>query len=227
MKIRVLIADDQPLMASALKTILSTQTDLEVVGLAQNGIEAVQIASQWKIDVAVLDIQMPQMNGLEAAKQILKEHKDTKVLMLTTFSDDNLVESALEVGVHGFLLKDIDPENFISSVRRIYEGASILSPDVTNFVLEEFRRRSNWKHKPTNDEVKIVNSLTEREKEVLGRIACAETNAEIASALFIGTATVKTYVSRLINKLGVRDRVGLAVWAHKNQLTNPEESSQY
>lgn len=227
MKIRVLIADDQPLMASALKTILSTQTDLEVVGLAQNGIEAVQIASRWKIDVAVLDIQMPQMNGLEAAKQILKEHKDTKVLMLTTFSDDNLVEDALEVGVHGFLLKDIDPENLISSVRRIYEGASVLSPDVTNFVFEEFRRRSNWKHKPTNDEIEIVNSLTEREKQVLGRVACAETNAEIAGALFIGTATVKTYVSRLINKLGVRDRVGLAVWAHKNHLTNPEESSQF
>lgn len=223
MKIRVLIADDQPLMASALKTILSTQADLEVVGLAQNGIEAVQIASRWKIDVAVLDIQMPQMNGLEAAKQILKEHKDTKVLMLTTFSDDNLVEDALEVGVHGFLLKDIDPENLISSVRRIYEGASVLSPDVTNFVFEEFRRRSNWKHKPTNDEIEIVNSLTEREKQVLGWVACAETNAEIAGALFIGTATVKTYVSRLINKLGVRDRVGLAVWAHKNQLTNPEE----
>ena len=205
MKIRVLIADDQPLMASALKTILSTQADLEVVGLAQNGIEAVQIASRWKIDVAVLDIQMPQMNGL------------------TTFSDDNLVEDALEVGVHGFLLKDIDPENLISSVRRIYEGASVLSPDVTNFVFEEFRRRSTWKHKPTDDEIEIVNSLTEREKQVLGRVACAETNAEIAGALFIGTATVKTYVSRLINKLGVRDRVGLAVWAHKNHLTNPEE----
>ena len=227
MKIRVLIADDQPLMASALKTILSTQADLEVVGLAQNGIEAVQIASRWKIDVAVLDIQMPQMNGLEAAKQILKEHKDTKVLMLTTFSDDNLVEDALEVGVHGFLLKDIDPENLISSVRRIYEGASVLSPDVTNFVFEEFRRRSNWKHKPTDDEIEIVNSLTEREKQVLGRVACAETNAAVAGALFIGSATVKTYVSRLINKLGVRDRVGLAVWAHKNHLTNPEESSQF
>ena len=171
MKIRVLIADDQPLMASALKTILSTQADLEVVGLAQNGIEAVQIASRWKIDVAVLDIQMPQMNGLEAAKQILKEHKDTKVLMLTTFSDDNLVEDALEVGVHGFLLKDIDPENLISSVRRIYEGASVLSPDVTNFVFEEFRRRSTWKHKPTDDEIEIVNSLTEREKQVLARVA--------------------------------------------------------
>ena len=157
MKIRVLIADDQPLMASALKTILSTQADLEVVGLAQNGIEAVQIASRWKIDVAVLDIQMPQMNGLEAAKQILKEHKDTKVLMLTTFSDDNLVEDALEVGVHGFLLKDIDPENLISSVRRIYEGASVLSPDVTSFVFEEFRRRSTWKYKPTDDEIEIVN----------------------------------------------------------------------
>lgn len=202
-KIRLLIADDQPLLAFSLKTILSTQEDIEVVGIAQNGIEAIQVASQWKIDVAILDIQMPEMNGLDATKQLLEKHEDIKVLMLTTFSADDLVEGALEVGVHGFLLKDVDPENLIGSVRRIYEGASVLSPEVTGFVLEQFRRKTSRRNRVTSGGAEMLNSLTEREKEVLERVACAETNAEIADALFIGTATVKTYISRLINKLGL------------------------
>ena len=163
------------------------------------------------------------MNGLEAAQRLLSEHPDIKVLMLTTFNADDLEEGALEAGVHGFLLKDFDPNYLISAVRRIHEGASVLSPEVTGFVLEEFRKKTNKKQISSDEETETVSSLTEREREVLERVACAETNAEIADALFIGTATVKTYISRLINKLGVRDRVGLAVWAHENGLSGSKE----
>ncbi|MGZ7496096.1 response regulator [Corynebacterium sp. ZY180755] len=212
--IRILIADDQPMIASALKTILSSSEDLEVVATAGDGLRAVELAREWDIDVAVLDIQMPRMDGIEAARLLLKEHEDLKVLMLTTFNSEDLVGEALETGVHGFLLKDADPEVLADAIRRIHQGASVLSPDVTQYVIDGFRL-GHMKRTRSEEETNLVSSLTAREKQVLSRVARAETNAEIAEALFIGVATVKTYVSRLITKLGVRDRVGLAVWAHK------------
>ncbi|MCQ9344091.1 response regulator [Corynebacterium kozikiae] len=217
-KIRILVADDQPLMASALKTILDSHDRIEVVATCADGREAIDLAAQWRIDVAILDIEMPRMDGLEAARRLLLEHDNIRVLMLTTFSANHLVACAIEAGVHGFLLKDVDPKELIDSVLRVYDGASILSPEVTSFVMSEFRNRSPLGSTISEEDELFIQSLTAREKDVLRRVAKAETNAEIAENLYISTATVKTYISRLINKLGVRDRVGLAVWVHETKL---------
>lgn len=210
--IRVLVADDQPLMVTALTTILNTQDDIEVVATAGNGREALEAAEKWHIDVAVLDIRMPHVNGIEAAQVMRQRKETTKVLMLTTFDSEELVRRALEIGVQGFMLKDSGPEALIDAIRRIHQGASVLSPGITEFVINVFRN-SYLAASPTSV-VPPTEPLTPRELEVLKRVAHAETNAEIAAHLHIGAATVKTYVSRLIAKVGVRDRVGLAVWAH-------------
>lgn len=216
--IRLLLADDQPLMVSALTTILNTQSDLDVVVTAHNGFEVLAAANQWKIDVAILDIQMPQMTGLEAAKKLLKNYEDIKILILTTFNAEEFIEGALDAGVHGFLLKDVDPGVLIDSIRRIYNGASVLSPEITHFVMQEFRSRNTKQHAVSKADKELFDSLTMREKEIIVQIAEAKTNAEIAESLSISTATVKTYISRLITKLDMRDRVGLAVWVHRNPL---------
>lgn len=212
--VRVLVADDQPLMVTALKTILNTQDDIEVVVTAADGREAIEAAEKWHIDVAVLDIRMPHVNGIEAARVIQHRRETTRVLMLTTFDSEDLVRQALEVGVQGFMLKDSGPEALIDAIRRIHRGASVLSPGITEFVINVFR--DSCRAASTTPMAPPVEPLTPRELEVLERVAHAETNAEIAAHLHIGPATVKTYVSRLIAKLGVRDRVGLAVWAHSS-----------
>lgn len=219
--IRVLVADDQPMMITALKTILNTQDDIEVVTTAGNGREAIEAAERWRIDVAVLDIRMPHLNGIEAAQIIRQRRETTKVLMLTTFDSEDLVRRALEIGVQGFMLKDSGPEALIDAIRRIHQGASVLSPGITEFVINVFRDSCVAESTTT---APPVEPLTPRELEVLERVALAETNAEIAAHLHIGAATVKTYVSRLIAKLGVRDRVGLAVWAHTSGIVSAQSS---
>lgn len=215
--IRVLIADDQPLIVTALTTILGTQHNIDVVATASNGQKAIEAAQQWAIDVAVLDIQMPYVNGIDAAQAIKQHRESTKILMLTTFDSEDLVRRALEVGVQGFLLKDAGPEALIDAINRIYHGASVLSPEVTEYVINVFRVSSPQPPSPCDT---LVEALTPRELEVLKRVAQAETNAEIANYLYIGSETVKTYVSRLISKIGVRDRVGLAVWAHTSGIVD-------
>lgn len=211
--IRVLLADDQKLMASALKTIFSSQGDIDVVAIACDGREAIAAADQWSVDVAIVDIQMPVVNGIEAARTIRQRHPDVKILMLTTFNEEELVQQALEAGVQGFMLKDADPQRLIDAVRRIHGGASVLSPAVTEYVIRGFNDSFSAS---TNEYKEFEKHFTQREIDILQRVALARTNAEIADELTIGPATVKTYVSRLIAKLEARDRVGLAVWAHQS-----------
>jgi DNA-binding NarL/FixJ family response regulator len=219
--IRVLLADDQTLIVAALTTILESQGDITVVATAATGAETVKAAQENSVDLAVLDIRMPDGDGIDAAAAMSRLYPQMRILMLTTFDDEELVSRALRVGVQGFLLKDAGPEGLIDAVRRVHAGASVLSPEVTGYVIEAFRQSERRGDEAMTLTDRSHNPLTPREADVLAGVARAETNAEIAAHLFIGEETVKTYVSRLLAKLGARDRVGLVVRAYESGLTGP------
>ncbi|MGV0432873.1 response regulator [Corynebacterium sp. 20_84] len=210
---RILLADDQPMLLSALSTILNTQPDIEVVATAANGAEAIEQAKNHDIDVAVLDIRMPVLDGISAARQIMP--LGPKVIMLTTFDDDALVQEAIEAGVHGFLLKDAEPEVLADAVRTVARGESVLSSGVTGRVLEWVRGGVDKQNALSDFERQAMSLLTGRELEVLAEIAGGATNAEIAQHLFIAESTVKTHVKSLLAKLGARDRVALVLVAQR------------
>lgn len=210
---RILLADDQPMLLSALSTILNTQPDIEVVATAANGAEAIEQAENHDIDVAVLDIRMPVLDGISAARQIMS--LGSKVIMLTTFDDDALVQEAIEAGVHGFLLKDAEPEVLADAVRTVARGESVLSSGVTGRVLEWVRGGVDKQNALSDFERQAMSLLTGRELEVLAEIAGGATNAEIAQHLFIAESTVKTHVKSLLAKLGARDRVALVLVAQR------------
>ncbi|WP_185967196.1 MULTISPECIES: response regulator transcription factor [unclassified Corynebacterium] len=212
-----MLADDQPLLVSALKTILNSQEDMEVVATAHDGDQAISCAQRYNLDLAILDIRMPHCDGLSALREILALERGIKVLMLTTFNEPRDVETALRLGAHGFLLKDADPAELISGVRAVARGESVLSSGVTGTVLE------SWRAVLTQGELSSqarqgLNMLTPREVEVLKLIELGHTNPEIAEKLFISGATVKTHVSNLLAKLHCRDRVALVLLAQKARL---------
>lgn len=214
--VRVVIADDQPLILSALAGILDAQPDIEVVARAGSGPEAVEAALAHRVDVAVLDVYMPGGGGLAAADELRQRVPGIHILMLTTFGEEDMVREAIDVGVDGFLVKDCSAEQLVDAVQRIHVGGSVLSPEVTGFVMDGYRRRTGSLSIPeavAPDQLR--DPLTPRERDVLAGVARARSNAEIATDLVVGETTVKTYISRLIAKLKVRDRVGLAVWAHE------------
>ena len=210
---RILLVDDQPMLLSALTTILNTQPDIEVVATAANGAEAIEQAKNHDIDVAVLDIRMPVLDGISAARQIMP--LGPKVIMLTTFDDDALVQEAIEAGVHGFLLKDAEPDVLADAVRTVARGESVLSSGVTGRVLEWVRGGVDKQNALSDFERQAMSLLTGRELEVLAEIAGGATNAEIAQRLFIAESTVKTHVKSLLAKLGARDRVALVLVAQR------------
>ena len=211
--IKILLADDQPLLLSALETILGAQADLTVAATAANGAEAVEKARAHRIDVAVLDIRMPVLDGIAAATQIME--LGPKVIMLTTFDDDTLVRAAIDAGVDGFLLKDAEPEVLAGAVRAVARGESVLAPGVTGRVMAWVRGSTG-----STEAAAMLERLTSRELEVLAEIGRGATNAEIARTLFIAETTVKTHVSSLLTKLGVRDRVALALTAQRAGLSS-------
>ena len=200
-------------MLSALKTILGAQADLTVAATAANGAEAVEKARAHRIDVAVLDIRMPVLDGIAAATQIME--LGPKVIMLTTFDDDTLVRAAIDAGVDGFLLKDAEPEVLAGAVRAVARGESVLAPGVTGRVMAWVRGSTG-----STEAAAMLEGLTSRELEVLAEIGRGATNAEIARTLFIAETTVKTHVSSLLTKLGVRDRVALALTAQRAGLSS-------
>ena len=210
---RILLADDQPLLLSALTTVLNAQPDIDVVATAHNGAEAVERAREYSIDVAVLDIRMPVMDGIAAAKAIMP--LGPKVIMLTTFDDDALVQASIAAGVHGFLLKDADPEVLADAVRTVARGESVLASGVTGKVLEWVRGGVDKQNALSDFERQGLGLLTGRELEVLAEIGVGATNAEIAQTLFIAETTVKTHVSSLLAKLGARDRIALVLIAQR------------
>ena len=223
MSIRVVVVDDQQLMRTGFEMILGTEDDIVVVGTASDGVEGLELVRSARPDVALMDIRMPNMDGLEATRQITADDSiDTKVLVLTTFDLDEYVYEAVRAGASGFLLKDSPADELLRAVRLIADGEALLAPSVTRTLIEEFAR-----HQPAEPVVATaaVDSLTDREAEVWALMARGLSNHEIAEHLILGETTIKTHVSRVLMKLGVRDRVQAVVAAYESGVVRPGEGS--
>jgi DNA-binding NarL/FixJ family response regulator len=214
--IRVVLADDEAMIRAGLRMLLEHQSDLEVVGEAADGVDAVAMVRRMRPDVVLLDIRMPRQDGLASARAIVAEGL-AKVIMLTTFDDDRSLADALRAGVSGFLLKVAPPEQLLAAVRSVAEGNALLDPAVTVRVIESFARTAT----PDPRLVVLRDSLTDRERDVLRLVAAGHSNAEIATSLFLGETTVKTYLSRALGKLSLRDRVQAVVFAYESELVRP------
>ena len=217
--IRVLLCDDQAMIRAGFKLLIDNQPDLEVVGEAETGEQGIAMAIETTPDVVLMDVQMPDMDGIRAT-EVLSETDgvDARVLIVTTFQRDDYLFDALRAGASGFLLKTAPPEDLLDAVRVIAEGKSLLDPTVTGQVIEQFAAAG-----PGVARSERLDDLTEREREVLEQVAQGLSNAEIADALFVGEATVKTHVSSVLSKLGIRDRVQAVVFAYENGLVKPGE----
>lgn len=213
--IRVALVDDQALVRRAFALMLSIEEDIELVGEAADGIEAVALVARAAPDVVLMDIEMPRLNGLDATRQIGKAAA-TQVIILTTFDRDDYLFEALEAGAAGFLLKNAEPERLLEAIRTVADGGALLAPEVTRRVIAQ----AVHGHRPSSPSPSLA-TLTDREAEVLHEIAGGYSNAEIASRLFVSEATVKTHVSSLLNKLGLRDRVQAVVFAYENGVAGP------
>lgn len=216
-KIRVLIADDQALVRGGFRVLLDAAVDIEVVGEAENGLEAVRLSKELAPDVILMDIRMPEMDGLEATRQILARDDAPRVLVLTTFDADEYVYEALRVGASGFMLKDVEPAQLAEAVRVVAAGNALLAPSVTSRLIREFATRPEVRRAHPAE----LEALTERELEILGLVAQGLSNIEIAEKLFISPATSKTHVSRVMMKLHARDRAQLVVMAYESGLVVP------
>lgn len=218
--IRVGIADDQALVRAGLATIIQHSDGFELVGEAQNGLEAVELARERRPDVLLMDVRMPLVDGIEATRRIVAdtESGEVRVLILTTFDADEYVYSALRAGASGFLLKDVPPEELVSAIVVLAQGEALLAPSITRKLIAEFAIRP-----PITDQraVRGLEDLTEREREVMVEVGRGLSNAEIADALTVSHATVKTHVSRILTKLGARDRAQLVVLAYETGLVQP------
>ncbi|RII15297.1 Transcriptional regulatory protein LiaR [Streptomyces sp. YIM 130001] len=215
--IRVLVCDDQALVRTGYVTIFSLQPDMEVVGEAENGHEAVDAARRLRPDVVVMDIRMPLLDGIEATRQLAGPDAESapKVLVVTTFNVDAYVYDALRAGASGFLLKDAPPASLVSAIRTVAAGEALLAPAVTRHLIGHFAEHLRPADTTRSAREDVVRALTPRELEVLEAIAEGLSNGEIAAQLFITPETVKTYVSRILTKLGLRDRVQAVVLAYR------------
>jgi DNA-binding NarL/FixJ family response regulator len=218
--VRVLVVDDQELVRAGFSMIIDAADDLDVVGEASNGREAVEQARRLRPDVILMDVRMPEMDGVAATRRIVESDADgaPRVLVLTTFDLDEYVVEALRAGASGFLLKDVRPEDLVEGVRAVAAGDAIVAPSVTRRLLDRFARRLPASSADTSRE---VGQLTDRELEVLRLMARGLSNAEIAESLFVATTTVKTHVGRVLTKLGLRDRVQAVVWAYDHGVVEP------
>jgi len=218
--VRVLIVDDQALVRAGFRMILESEPDVEIVGEASDGAEALEAAREHSPDVILMDIRMPNLDGLEATRRLLEQPGDVpRVLMLTTFDLDEYVYEALRAGASGFMLKDTPPEQLVDAIHVVARGDALLSPTITRRVIEEFIRRPPSTI-PMTRPAKL-DELTARELEVLGFMARGLSNAEIATDLFVSETTVKTHVARILMKLGLRDRVQAVVFAYESGLVQP------
>ncbi|MFP5109401.1 response regulator [Neobacillus sp. C211] len=213
MSIRVLIADDHHVVRRGLVFFLRTQKDLEIIGEAANGKEAVEQAKLLKPDIILMDLLMPEMDGIQATKIIKQAQPDIKIMMLTSFSDQDHVIPALEAGASGFQLKDIQPDELVTSIKKIIGGENQLHPKATSLLLANLSNKNK-------QEKNLLAELTKRELDVLKEIANGKSNKEIAASLFITEKTVKTHVSNLLSKLELADRTQAALYAVRNQLVD-------
>jgi DNA-binding NarL/FixJ family response regulator len=220
MSVRVLLVDDQSLIRTGFRMILEAEEDIDVVGESADGTQAIDSVKRLKPDVVLMDIRMPEMDGIEATRRIVSDpnaEKPVRVLMLTTFDLDEYVYDALRAGASGFLLKDVPADQLVSGIRLVAEGDSLLAPSVTRRLIEEFSRTQRADAPPPAS----FDELTARELEVLKLIARGMSNAEIAAELIVSETTVKTHVTRVLLKLGVRDRVQAVVTAYESGLVAP------
>jgi DNA-binding NarL/FixJ family response regulator len=214
----VLVVDDQALVRAGFRMILEAEPDLEVVGEAADGVEAVAAVQRHRPDVVLMDVRMPNLDGIAATRQILAGDTATKVLMLTTFDLDEYVYEALRAGASGFLLKDVPPERLVEGIRAVASGETLLAPSVTRRLIEAFVGRQPARALPRG-----IEELTAREREVLELMARGLSNAEIAETLVVSETTVKTHVARVLGKLELRDRVQAVVFAYECGLVQPGE----
>ncbi|MGI8309111.1 response regulator [Saccharopolyspora hattusasensis] len=217
--LRVLLVDDQELMRMGFRMVLDAQDDLEIVGEAGNGAEAVELAERLRPDVVLMDVRMPVLDGVEATRRIVAADS-AKVLVVTTFDLDEYALSALRNGASGFLLKDAPPESLVTAVRSVASGDAVVAPSVTKRLLDRFLGERGGQLRDAS----VLDVLTDREREVLVLVAKGLSNAEIAGKLFLSEATVKTHLGRVLSKLDIRDRVQAVVLAYETGLVKPGEA---
>jgi len=219
MTIRVLVADDQSMVRAGFRMLLAGEEDIEVVAEASNGVEAVEKTARFKPHVILMDIRMPELDGLQATRRVLAGDNGARVLILTTFDLDEYVYEALRVGASGFVLKDDSPEQLIAAIRTVAGGEALLSPTITKRVIQKFARM------PRPAPPKELDDLSERERDVFRLMARGLSNGEIAQELFISETTVKTHVTHILQKLGLRDRVQAVVLAYQTGIFDPDARS--
>ncbi|MGR6898605.1 response regulator transcription factor [Rummeliibacillus sp. TYF-LIM-RU47] len=212
--IKVLIVDDHHVVRRGLLFFLKTQKDIEVVGEASNGKEAIELTASLQPDIILMDLVMPEMDGIQATKHIKAKYPNIQIIMLTSFSDRDHVVPAIEAGAAGYQLKDIEPDELVLAIRRVMDGENIMHPQVTTQLIQTQEMTSELPH--------MLHPLTNREQDVLGELTKGKSNKEIASSLFVTEKTVKTHISNIFAKLEVQDRTQAALYAVKHGLTSTE-----
>jgi DNA-binding NarL/FixJ family response regulator len=218
--IRILLVDDQPLLRQGFRLVLSAQDDMEVVGEAGDGEQAVAHTRALRPDIVLMDVRMPGTDGIAATRRIVAESPEAKVIILTTYGIDEYAFSGLNAGASGFLLKDVQPADLLAGIRAVASGDAVIAPSVTRLLLDTFAHQLAVPAGP-GDAPDALDALTEREREVFLLIASGLSNAEIAGQLVLSEATAKTHVSRILSKLGLRDRVQAVILAYETGATRP------
>jgi len=219
--ISILLADDQPLLRSGFRMILEAEEDMAVVGEAGDGDEAVLLAGRCSPDIVLMDIRMPNADGIDATRRIVAADPAVKVLALTTFDLDEYAFGAIRAGASGFLLKDVRPTELTAAIRTVAAGDAVVSPRVTRRLLEEYVHTNPFPEADHARRLSDLEALTDREREVVDSVARGLSNAEIAARLFVSEATVKSHIGRILSKLGLRDRVQVVVLAYETGLVRP------
>ena len=220
MTIRVLLVDDEAMVRVGLRMVLSAEPDIEVVGEAADGGQAAAAVAELGPDVVLMDVRMPHVDGIEGSRRVLAASPASRVVVLTTFGEDEYVEAALRAGVSGFLLKVSPPEQLVAAVRTVAAGGGLLDPAVTLRVIESFAAAPT----PHRTRARDLEALTQRERDVLALVARGLSNAEVAARLYLGEATVKTHMSSILSKLSLRDRVQAVVAAYEGGLVRPGDN---
>jgi DNA-binding NarL/FixJ family response regulator len=225
MSIRILLADDQELMRMGFRMVIDSQADLAIVGEAVNGYQAINAAAELSPDVVLMDVRMPELDGIEATKRIIEADGRIRIIILTTFDLDEYTYAALRAGASGFLLKDTPPAQLLAAIRAVASGDAVIAPSVTRRLLSTFAQHLPDPSTPSPIGHPGIEQLTPREREVLIEVARSYSNAEIAERLVLSEATVKTHVGRILAKLSLRDRVQIVVFAYENGLIRPSVDS--
>jgi len=214
--INVLLVDDQDIILQGLSMILGKANDMTIVGAVRNGQEAIHKCKTINVDIILMDIRMPVMNGVEATKIIKAYNEEIKVIMLTTFQDDEYIFNSLKYGASGYLLKDAMPKEISEAIRTVYNGGTLINPEVATIILDQFKKIASKEE--DQDSLAYIKQLTEREKDICKLLAEGNNNREISKALFLSEGTVKNHITNILSKLQLRDRTQLAIFAVKNKL---------